>query len=637
MSYLLQITTGPIQGFIATARRTRDLWFGSWVLSELSKSVAASLHTSGAELIFPAPANVVEDLEPESEFLVVNIIVAQVNCADDAALVRIADTALTAARARWSGLCRQAWKEADEVARGAGLSGAEQLLRRGVWQAQEHDVLEIYWSAAPIRNGDYAFASDAMRSAMAMRKNCRNAAPYQDSSALPKSSLDGMQSSVFQEVAPKARDGVKNRFLRARQRLGVEASEQLDLASFVKRVMGRERAFVPVARIAADGWLQKVSAMEQSPQAENRLEKVRLTCEALKSSGLVTALYKTRQDRYRDYKVVEGFTYDGQHLYPARLEADLQTQQQAANDADAADDRDDAQTAANNLTALQRVLTPLWRDYGTPCPYYAILFADGDRMGELIDATKRQGAHAHRVVSGALSQFAQQVPECLNTDELRGAATYSGGDDVLAFVRLDRAIACAKQLAELFCTSLAKALSQLQLNLEKPPTLSVGLAIGHVLEPLGDVRALAQRAEQLAKGALLSKDRQNERRNGLGILIKPRSGGEYSTRMQWSDGAALKRLGQWQSGFENGDIPTGLPYELRQAWEQQVRDVFANENDAKALWQHELALILSKKPDLTDELRRQLFEQLSELPVPDGIDQLLVARWLSGQRLEDRA
>jgi hypothetical protein len=35
MSYLLAISVGPVQEFIVAARRTRDLWFGSYLLSVL--------------------------------------------------------------------------------------------------------------------------------------------------------------------------------------------------------------------------------------------------------------------------------------------------------------------------------------------------------------------------------------------------------------------------------------------------------------------------------------------------------------------------------------------------------------------------------------------------------------------------
>ena len=37
MRYVMVVNIGPVQGFIAAARRTRDLKYGSWLLSELSK------------------------------------------------------------------------------------------------------------------------------------------------------------------------------------------------------------------------------------------------------------------------------------------------------------------------------------------------------------------------------------------------------------------------------------------------------------------------------------------------------------------------------------------------------------------------------------------------------------------------
>ena len=42
MEYLFSVALGPAQEFIAAARRTRDLWFSSWLLSELSKAAAVA-------------------------------------------------------------------------------------------------------------------------------------------------------------------------------------------------------------------------------------------------------------------------------------------------------------------------------------------------------------------------------------------------------------------------------------------------------------------------------------------------------------------------------------------------------------------------------------------------------------------
>ena len=56
-AHLLALTVGPVQEFIAAARRTRDLWFGSYLLSEISKATAKAVQDHGGTLIFPAPHN----------------------------------------------------------------------------------------------------------------------------------------------------------------------------------------------------------------------------------------------------------------------------------------------------------------------------------------------------------------------------------------------------------------------------------------------------------------------------------------------------------------------------------------------------------------------------------------------------
>ncbi len=52
--HLLLVTLGPVQEFIAQARRTRDLWYGSHLLSELGRAAARALVAGGAQLVFPA-------------------------------------------------------------------------------------------------------------------------------------------------------------------------------------------------------------------------------------------------------------------------------------------------------------------------------------------------------------------------------------------------------------------------------------------------------------------------------------------------------------------------------------------------------------------------------------------------------
>ena len=90
MKYLMAIGIGPVQEFIASARRSRDLWFGSWLLSEISKAAAKKIadECGRDNLIFPSVGED-KDLEPikykngnltsGTNFNVVNKIVALID------------------------------------------------------------------------------------------------------------------------------------------------------------------------------------------------------------------------------------------------------------------------------------------------------------------------------------------------------------------------------------------------------------------------------------------------------------------------------------------------------------------------------------------------------------------------------
>ncbi len=89
--------------------------------------------------------------------------------------------------------------------------------------------------------------------------------------------------------------------------------------------------------------------------------------------------------------------------------------------------------------------TRFWEAVGRhePQPYYAILLADGDRMGKVID---HHGRAAHEKLSKVLVDFAASVYGVVRRHQ--GSLVYSGGDDVLALLPLHTAVACAAELAE---------------------------------------------------------------------------------------------------------------------------------------------------------------------------------------------
>ena len=49
----LWFNVGPVQGFVGEARRTRDLWTGSWVLSNLTEHALVEVEEAGGDVLVP--------------------------------------------------------------------------------------------------------------------------------------------------------------------------------------------------------------------------------------------------------------------------------------------------------------------------------------------------------------------------------------------------------------------------------------------------------------------------------------------------------------------------------------------------------------------------------------------------------
>ncbi len=88
--------------------------------------------------------------------------------------------------------------------------------------------------------------------------------------------------------------------------------------------------------------------------------------------------------------------------------------------------------------------------------------------------------------------------------------------------------------------------------------MSVGLGIGHVIEPLSALRQRADEAERDAKG-----DDSPTPRNALAVRLGIRSGAEIRWRARWCDAAAFEALGRFTSAYRIGELSTRVAYDLR--------------------------------------------------------------------------
>lgn len=597
--YLVTLSIGPVQSLIGAARRTRDLWCGSWLLAESAKAAAKVFHDKQPGcLIFPSPdkASALEpsDKPKDEEANIANILRAEIELPDEVAVRTLIDEAKRAAEDRLAELCDKAKDE---------LKGLP--LHSDIWKEQTRDILESFGAWVKIGASDTAYktAAERLGGILAARKATRDFVPAATTSnglgfGIPKSSLDGARESVI-NLPHKDREAGRHKT--CLRKLGLGSMEELDALGVAKRMAGVVEQFTAYSRIAADSFIQSLD--------DDRCQSVAAAYESLVESGLATRA-KGNAGIYAK------LPYDAQLLFGFRLDNAL-----AAGDLDA-NERD-------KLKALRRALKGL----DEPVPYAVILKADGDRMGELL--SKASSAAESRAISQALHGFAQSVRGIVRSH--RGHAIYAGGDDVLAMLPLQNAVACAKYLAEAFRQAMDAVAAQRGLPMAERPTLSVGLGIGHLVEPLGKLRARADAAEHLAKG-----NGEKQPRNALAIQLGIRSGAEMTWRCRWDDPHDLPAILQFADAYRDSKhpCPSRLGYDLRSI---ALRLNWATEPDSKLPGIHkaELSRTLVRARQrggevaLTPEFKRVLQERAERVGLAQLADELIIARWLAARTQSD--
>jgi CRISPR-associated protein Cmr2 len=132
----------------------------------------------------------------------------------------------------------------------------------------------------------------------------------------------------------------------------------------------------------------------------------------------------------------------------------------------------------DSLTAVRDGAGPL----GSPAVYFALLLADGDRLGQMVASLGSD------VVSSALAKFTRAVPDIVKGRH--GVTVYAGGDDVLALLPLEGALDCAREMERAYRQSFGSARA----------TLSAAVVFAHARDPLNRILAEAHRLlDEVAK------------------------------------------------------------------------------------------------------------------------------------------
>jgi len=485
MKYLLTIALGPVQEFIAAARRTADLSAGSDLLVQIANDVVEFLEKQhDAEMIFPASG---QRAAPNKLLCIVQGEPHKI--------------AIEAKERAW-GYLRQVWKEIYQEI----TPDVQKLIDDDIVAWQLKNFLEFYAAWVPLEEEDYSSARARLERILAGRKALRDFKQPYKYVQHPKSPLDPAMDSAFKTEAHG--DGFSAPPAAQRDpKLRLKPRETLDAISLIKRVKG-ERGVPSTREIALRAF--------EDILPQDALDAYRALQHWQEQLGI------------DDFS---GLFY--QENWRRLLKERARESQWNLSEADQAE----IEQAASKLHGALRA-----KKIPYEClSYYAVLVADGDRMGETLN--RMTSPKQHQEFSRRVAEFADEARRIV--EKHRGHLVYCGGDDVLALLPTDRSLPCAHALRHSFERILQPVMSN-----GKQATLSVGIAIVHSMENLQVALEWAREAERLAKRT----------RNALAVARYPRSGGANCYSAPWERYADWDT---WTEAFHHG-LANGFPYELRQ-------------------------------------------------------------------------
>lgn len=560
MKAIFLCSIGPVQEFIVNARRSRDLWYGSWMLSELAKSVAKAIDGVGGDLIFPKPVNP-NDLDANSAFNCPN----RVSAVFDDFNKSIAKSIKHSAQNRLMELWNESLVHIQDQAKLQNMRLENLFTNPKLPKKQIKDLLEFYWVAVPYEEGNYPKARDRAEALLAARKNTRDF-KLDDGEETPKSSLDGIRESVIPEDYYGNSDNRVRLLYKVYRARGAERLSGVDLLKRLGR-LGDEPKFASTSDVAAAPLMNTLSEAEQKKLIDD-LKKM-LTNEGVLSEEISENASLIFENRFKEY------------LWESAGQKKILKKH-----------HDHIKAVFNGAE---------------PYPYYSLFIADGDNMGKLIN--QLETIDSHSLHSQKLSKFAENLPQIINV-QYEGTCIYAGGEDILAYLPLHKALEFASFIDKDFSSSIKT-------------TLSGGLVIAHHLTPLNEVMRLAREAEK--------KSKMTASKNALTVVLSKRSGTETEITDNWQ--RLTDRLLLLKGWIKADLLGQGVGYELKKlADDFKAFDLRTNEAHRDAIAKEAVRIINRKRhSDTNKPLDTRLKQKLEdwivtdEIPVAQIADEIIVA------------
>lgn len=599
--YMLMFTLGPVQPFIMQARKTRDLWIGSFLLSKLMEAAMADIP---GRFVFPGERKIKDDI-PDLP----NKYVALFDSCQDAEKAACQSELQIAAC--WYTIC--------EEVRSRLLPDKPDNYYTGevptIWERQTavHQLFEIYWVVVPDPGKGYGNWIEETTLLLDARKRLRDFWPQEEPGE--KSTISGEREALHDKGS--SRRDVRDFWIRLTNReryslkdIRKDGSERLDAIDSIKRFAFYSERLRPdrlkgsaemivypsTSSVAAASFVERLLSdqvsdtdleswkrlIDSRPAPENPMASPYLAPE--QDPNVLPHL--KRQAGKREWLLrrdgdcffPEAFTprYLKENYYLTMDQEEQQRERARGLRLTLIREKDFISNCLNALEALYKAAKT------RPTPYYALVQMDGDHMGTILSSVSSITQHSN--ISKALSSFARNhVPEIVQGAH-PGRLVYAGGDDVLAFSPLDGMLTMLDTLQQRYRDTISPVVPD---KSQQNVTASMGTAIGHHFTPLSVVRRAALEAEKLAKNRY--------GRNAFVVTLLRRSGEQTRVGCRWEYPSLTF-------------VPTRL---FDQFYTYFVEDVFSPKS-VHVLLNEVAALVGLPIPAQRSEIRRVLERQLNE-------------------------
>lgn len=568
MRYLFLLTIGPVQSFIAQARKTQDLYAGSRLLSELCRIGIEEFEEKGGNVIFPNKKN--QSLP--------NRFLAEIEVDSAEKARELGNHIETYIQGRFL-----------EIARFTANQLRVEKTEAFMTQLEKH--LSISWTFSPYEE-DYGKAYLAIEKELGAVKNTRSFQQLSETGR--KCSLSGEYNALFYGSQYNLPSGVKASEVQKVDTIHLNAGEGLSAVAFVKRFFkfDEDKVFPATADISAYDFIENVDkgklkdyqSLFKKDFNGQLLYDESLTPNYFWKKGLLKHLSHGRSSTNMMNKGISFNQYTKDKLIIQPLEEDLTA-------------------IKNKLKELKKTANGHKLN-----SYYALLIFDGDSMGEwlsgqkLVDKSKLK--EYHNFITTLLGDFASWADKELKAPY--GKVIYAGGDDFLGILNLRYVLDVYVKLRVEFENRVSKPLLE-NFSFKSGDTLtfSAGIAIAHYKDPLADTLNFARKMEKVAKSI--------DDKDALSMAVVKHSGEIHHFSCQWLDGEFMKSYQAVLKMFDTGlsaAFITSISQELKSLYFSSEDDEFFGKSLEKIL-KVELKRLI-KKSD-TDLCKIDLEEAVNHL------------------------